>query len=143
MEVDMPPDIIEGCAEALQMLSKEFQLAIVSDAIVTPGTELRRLLEHHQIVDYFTAFAFSDEVGHSKPHPEMFTTVLDNMQLEPDEVVHIGDRDHNDIKGAQTMGMRAILFTATRDVDAAATSADAICPSYADLLETIQRLSSS
>ena len=73
----------------------------------------------------------------------MFTTVLDNMQLEPDEVVHIGDRDHNDIKGAQTMGMRAILFTATRDVDAAATSADAICPSYADLLETIQRLSSS
>ena len=40
------------------------------------------------------------------------------------------------------MGMKAILFTATRDVDAATTSADAICNSYASLLETIQSLNS-
>jgi len=140
MEVEMPPDIIDGCLETLESLSKDYQLAIVSDAIVTPGLELRRLLGNHEIVDYFSAFAFSDEVGHSKPHPDMFTTVLDDMKLSPSEVVHIGDRDHNDIKGAQAMGMKAILFTATRDVDAATTSADAICNSYAGLLETIQSL---
>ena len=142
MEVEMPPDIIENCLKTLQVLSKDYQLAIVSDAIVTPGLELRRLLGNHQIVEYFSAFAFSDEVGHSKPHPDMFTTVLDEMTLSPNEVVHIGDRDHNDIKGAQAMGMKAILFTATRDVDAATTSADAICNSYASLLETIQSLNS-
>ncbi len=142
MEVEMPPDIIENCLKTLQVLSKDYQLAIVSDAIVTPGLELRRLLGNHQIVEYFSAFAFSDEVGHSKPHPDLFTTVLDEMTLSPNEVVHIGDRDHNDIKGAQAMGMKAILFTATRDVDAATTSADAICNSYASLLETIQSLNS-
>ena len=142
MEVEMPPDIIEQCQETLQALSQDYQLAIVSDAIVTPGKELRRLLGNHQIVDYFSAFAFSDEVGHSKPHSDMFTTVLSEMKLSPNEVVHIGDRDHNDIKGAQAMGMKAILFTATRDVDAANTSADAICNSYPNLLETIRSLNS-
>ena len=140
MEVETPPDIIEGCAETLAQLAKSYQLAIVSDAIVTPGVELRRLLKNHGILDHFSHFAFSDEVGHSKPHPDMFTTVLEPMQLKPEEVVHIGDRDHNDIKGAQGMGMKAILFTATRDVDAATTSADAICHAYAELESTIQSL---
>ncbi|NCF89706.1 MAG: HAD-IA family hydrolase [Verrucomicrobiaceae bacterium] len=142
MEVEMPPDIIEDCLKTLQILPKDYQLAIVSDAIVTPGMELRRLLGNHQIVDYFSAFAFSDEIGHSKPHPDMFTTVLREMKLSPGEVVHIGDRDHNDIKGAQAMGMKAILFTATRDVDATTTSADATCNSYPDLLDTIHNLNS-
>ncbi len=137
MEVEMPPDIIEGCAEALAQLANEYQLAVVSDAIVTPGAELRNLLVTHGVAQHFRHFAFSDEVGHSKPHPDMFRTVLEPMQLRPHEVVHIGDRDHNDIKGAQAMGMKAILFTATRDVDAASTTADAICSSYAELLETI------
>ncbi len=140
MEVEMPPDIIENCLETLQSLSQTHTLAIVSDAIVTPGSELRNLLKNHQIAEYFSAFAFSDEIGHSKPHPDMFTKVLREMNLSPEEVVHIGDRDHNDIKGAQAMGMKAILFTATRDVDAATTSADAICSSYTELSETIQRL---
>lgn len=140
MEVEVPPDLIKGCAAVLSSLAKDFQLAVVSDAIVTPGSELRRLLGNHGIAGHFTHFAFSDEVGHSKPHPDMFKTVLQPMGLNPEEVVHIGDRDHNDIKGAQAMGMKAILFTATRDVDAATTSADAICGSYEQLLETINRL---
>lgn len=140
MEVETPPDVIEGCLETLKTLAKNYQLAVVSDAIVTPGVELRRLLENHHLAEYFSAFAFSDEVGHSKPHPHMFTAALSELKLSFEEVVHIGDRDHNDIKGAQAMGMKAILFTATRDVDAATTSADAICHSYADLIETIHQL---
>ena len=142
MEVDIPPNLIDGCAETLAALSQTYQLAIVSDAIVTPGTWLRELLVNHGIREYFSAFAFSDEVGHSKPHPDMFTTVLDSMRLAPEEVVHIGDRDHNDIKGAQSMGMKAILFTATRDVDKDHTTADAICDAYASLTQTIEDLSS-
>lgn len=142
MEVDIPPNLIEGCAETLQALAKEYRLAIVSDAIVTPGIGLRQVLRDYGIHDHFSAFAFSDEVGHSKPHPDMFTIALKGIDLQPHEVVHIGDRDHNDIKGAQAMGMKAILFTATRDVDQATTTADAICASYAELLNTIHQLQS-
>ena len=55
-------------------------------------------------------------------------------------MVHIGDRDHNDVKGPQALGMKAVLFTKLRNVDEATTSADAICRDHADLPAIIDRL---
>ncbi len=57
-----------------------------------------------------------------------------------DEMVHIGDRDHNDVKGPQTLGMKAVLFIATRAHDKDRTSADAICARHAELPGVIDRL---
>ncbi len=140
MEVDIPPDLIAGCSDALQELSGHYQLAIVSDAIVSPGRCLRQLLEKHGILKYFTGFAFSDEVGHSKPHRLMFDSVSRQLDVPLHEMVHIGDRDHNDIQGPHALGMKAILFTATRDVDKNTTQADAICEDYRQLPGIIDRL---
>ena len=140
MEVDIPPDPLPHIGEALQALSANYKLCIVSDAIVTPGSGLRQLLDNHGLKDYFSAFAFSDEVGHSKPHRDMFDHVAAQMGIELGEIVHIGDRDHNDVKGPQALGMKAVLFTAARDVDKDHTSADAICTSHADLPAIIDGL---
>jgi len=140
MEVDIEPNLIEGCAEALAELSSRYKLAIVSDAIVTPGHRLRDLLEKHGVKQYFSGFAFSDEVGHSKPHRAMFASAAEQLGVEIEQMIHIGDRDHNDIQGAHALGMKAILFTATRDVDKDNTKADAICQRYADLPGIIDQL---
>ena len=140
MEVQIYPDIIADCKEILQGLAKQYKLAIVSDAIVTPGVYLRDLLDKHGVKQFFSAFAFSDEVGHSKPHRDMFATIANQLGVHFDEMVHIGDRDHNDIKGPHALGMEAVLFTATRDVDAKITSADAVCSSYRDLPTIIEKL---
>jgi putative hydrolase of the HAD superfamily len=143
MEVDIPPDVIPGAAEALADLSRRYRLAIVSDAIVTPGTNLRRLLDLYGMRQYFTGFAFSDEVGHSKPHRDTFEAAARQMGVALGEMVHIGDRDHNDVKGPQALGMKAVLFVATRDADRATTSADAICDSFRELPATIDRLAAN
>lgn len=140
MEIDIPPDLIPGARESLAELSRRYKLAVVSDAIVTPGTNLRRLLELHGVKDYFAGFAFSDEVGRCKPDRAMFEAAARQLGVAVEEMVHVGDRDHNDVKGPQALGMRAVLFTATRDVDRGATTADAICERHADLPATIDRL---
>ena len=140
MEVDVEPDLIDGCAEALSLLSQRYKLAIVSDAIVTPGRRLRDLLEKHHVKQYFSGFAFSDEVGRSKPHRAMFATAAEQLGVKIEQMVHIGDRDHNDIQGPHALGMKAVLFTATRDVDKDRTQADAICQRYADLPGIIDQL---
>lgn len=140
MEVDIPPDIIAGCAEALAALSERYKLAIVSDAIVTPGRELRKLLELHGVAEFFSGFAFSDEVGRSKPHRAMFASAAEQIGVPIERMLHVGDRDHNDIKGPQRLGMKAVLFTASRDVDRERTSADAICASYAELPAAIDAI---
>ncbi len=140
MEVNIFPDAIEGARDALADLSQRYALSIVSDAIVTPGAGLRDLLDKHGLREFFKGFAFSDEVGYSKPHPSMFHSAAEQLGVAVEEMVHIGDRDHNDVKGPQALGMKAVLFTATRDNDKDTTTADAICASHADLPATIDAL---
>ena len=140
MEVDIPPDIIPGCAEALADLAGRYKLAIASDAIVSPGRCLRDLLELHGVKQHFSGFAFSDEVGHSKPHRDMFASAAEQLGVPIDSMIHVGDRQQNDIRGPQRLGMRAVLFTATRDVDKPGNTADAVCESYADLPGIIDAL---
>jgi len=143
MEVEIPPDLLPGCTAALADLAGRFKLAVVSDAIVTPGSCLRQLLDRHGIQGYFGGFAFSDEVGHSKPHRDMFAAAADQLHVRIDQMIHVGDRDHNDIQGPQALGMKAVLLTASRAVDADRTTADAICRRYEDLPGIIDQLSST
>ena len=140
MEVDISPDPIDGIAAALEELSTRYKLCIVSDSIVTPGTGLRQILEKHGVKKYFSGFAFSDEVGHSKPHRSMFDSAAEQLGIDVTEIVHIGDRDHNDVKGPHAIGAKAILFTATRPDDREITTADAICDSHHDLPAIVDRL---
>ncbi len=140
MEVDIPPDPVAGAKEALEALSGRYKLGVVSDAILTPGARLRDLLEAHGLKRYFAGFAFSDEVGRSKPHPAMFRAAARQLGVEVTEMVHVGDRDHNDVRGPQALGMKAVLFTAVRDADKDGTSADAVCDSHAGLPGAIDAL---
>jgi putative hydrolase of the HAD superfamily len=140
MEVVIRPDLIPGIREALEGLHGRYRTCIVSDAIVSPGRCLRQLLESYDLARFFDGFAFSDEVGFSKPHRSMFESAARQMGVTIEEMVHIGDRDHNDVKGPQALGMKAILFTATRAADKDRTSADAICERHADLVAIVDRL---
>ncbi len=140
MEVEIPPDTIDGIADALAELAQRYKLCVVSDTIVTPGKGLRDLLEGHGLKQYFSGFAFSDEVGHSKPHRAMFDAAASQLGVAMEEMVHIGDRDHNDVKGSQALGMKAVLFVATRAHDKDRTTADAICARHAELPGIIDRL---
>lgn len=140
MELAVSPDLVAGVEAALAALHGRYRLAVVSDAIVSPGWALRKLLESHGIAHTFDAFAFSDEVGHSKPHPDMFNHVARALGVPLNEFVHVGDREHNDIVGPRALGMKAVLFVATRGVDRAGTTADAVCERHADLPAIIDRL---
>jgi len=140
MEIAVPPDPIDGVGDALEALARRYKLCVVSDAIVSPGRCLRRWLEMHGLLRHFSGFAFSDEVGHSKPHRAMFESVARQLDVEIPQMVHVGDRDHNDVKGPQALGMKAVLFTATRDRDRDHTSADAVCERHADLPAIVDRL---
>ena len=140
MEVEIPPDPIEGAEAALQELARRYKLCIVSDAIVTPGTGLRRLLELYGMKQYFAGFAFSDEVGHSKPHRSMFESAAAQLAVEFGEMLHIGARDQTAVRAPRPPGMRAVFSTATRDLDKANTTADAICERHRDLPAIVDRL---
>ncbi|MDE0883008.1 MAG: HAD family hydrolase [Myxococcota bacterium] len=140
MELNHAPRLIDGAEQAISELASRYQLAICSDAIVSPGKVLRQLLEKHGLKKYFSSFAYSDEVGRSKPHRSMFDVAAAGLNLPVDQMVHIGDRHSNDVEGPHAIGMKAILFTASRDADKAGHSADALCEKYSDLANIIDDL---
>ncbi len=140
MELALQPDPVTGVAEALAVLSRRYRLCVVSDTIVSPGRCLRRLLEDHDLARHFSGFAFSDEVGRSKPHRAMFEAAARQLGCEVAQMIHVGDREHNDIGGPRKLGMKAVLFTGANDSGLSATAADGVCARHADLPAVIDRL---
>lgn len=140
MELEVRPDLVPGVGEALEALHGRYKTCVVSDAIVSPGRCLKRLLDSYDLARHFDGFVFSDDVGRSKPHRAMFEAAARALGVGLDEMVHVGDREVNDVAGPQALGMRAILFTAVRAAGRQSTSADAVCHSHADLPAVVQRL---
>lgn len=124
--LDGPPELTPGVGDALEVLASKNKLAIISDTMFSPGTVLRGYLKSKGLLDFFSAFAFSDEVGVSKPHHKMYQKVLAETEGKPESSWHIGDIHQTDIKGAQSMGMRAVLYTGINKTDADTSSAELI-----------------
>lgn len=140
MEADIPPNCVEGAGAALADLSQRYRLAVVTDSMFTPGRGLRQILARHDLLGHFNGFAFSDEVGHCKPHRNIFLATASQLDVTMSEIIHVGARQQNDIRGAQALGAKTVLFTGARNTDAGATSAEAICARMADLPDVIARL---
>jgi HAD superfamily hydrolase (TIGR01549 family) len=140
MELEFRPDFVPGVHEAVKSLHKKYQLAVISDTIFSPGRTLRKILQGGGILECFDVFIFSDEFGCSKPEPALFHAVCEGLGIKSSELVHIGDREHNDILGPQKLGIHSILCTAAIDRGSDNTQAVATFNNYKDLPAIIERL---
>ncbi|GAG66762.1 unnamed protein product [marine sediment metagenome] len=87
---------------------KGIKLALISNTIFEGklhDSDLKRL----GIFKYFDFTIYSSDVGVRKPEPKIFKVVLEKLKVSPDEAIFVGDRLYDDIKGAKSVGMTAIL----------------------------------
>lgn len=140
MELEFRPDPAPGAREALAALAVDYPLVVVSDAIFSPGRVLRELLAGEDMLKYFSHFVFSDELGAAKPAPEVFYAAAQAIGCDVKDLVHVGDRPHNDIGGPQTVGARAILLTAVKDRPLGDYLPDAVCDNYAKLPRLVREM---
>ena len=117
-------EIIEGVKNTIIELSKKYKLAIISDTGFEPGRELRKLLQQFELKKYFDYEVFSNECGCSKPDIKTYQLAAQKTDTNLSQMLHIGDRENKDIKGAKAAGMKSILFAGSRDKDYNITTAD-------------------
>jgi putative hydrolase of the HAD superfamily len=140
MELEVMPNLVPGVADAIEVLHPRYRLAVVSDAIFSPGRVLRQILERYRLLERFDPLVFSDEIGCAKPDPRVFQAVLRATGCSPRELVHVGDREEKDVAGPHQVGARAILFTVAKNRGGPETTAEAICRDCAELPAIIEGL---
>lgn len=95
-----------GLLETLNgLVNAGLKLAILSDYPVWPklgGLGLAHLP--------FAAIINTEEVGALKPHPAAFQQLAATLELAPEQILHVGDIEANDVDGALAAGMRAARF---------------------------------
>jgi putative hydrolase of the HAD superfamily len=120
------PFLAESCCKLLRVLSRErfqlfedslpvlaemkkngYPLAIVSDAQKVFCMQEGEMLG---LTPFFSYTVMSTHLGFRKPDPRIFTIACTLLAVPPAEVVYIGNDLETDVKGAQGIGMKAILL---------------------------------
>lgn len=81
--------------------------------------------------DWFDPLIACYDQGWVKPEPSPFLLAIESLNLEPDEVVYVGDRVDLDVEGASAVGMKTILVGGT------SPQADACCETVYDIVRVL------
>jgi len=121
---------MEHAEEIMQYLhEKNYKLYVVTNGLV----KLQRpRVMNSRIAGYISDIIVSEEVGADKPDPKIFYTLLRKTNLNPKEVLVVGDSLDKDIKGAQNARIGSVWYNPECDVNITN-----IIPDYeiSDLLE--------
>lgn len=131
--LEFPPPLLPGAREALHTLADRFPLAIVSDTGFASSSAQDALLEREGLQDLFAARIYSMDIGHAKPRREPFEACVHALGREPGTIVHIGDNERTDVRGALDAGFRAIRVDFMRDNGPSA--AEFVARSFEELTE--------
>jgi putative hydrolase of the HAD superfamily len=88
---------------------------------------------HFALEGLFSVTLSSLEHGYMKPHPSIFESALQAVNVEPDEAVMVGDSFPHDVEGARRLGMRGILV-------ARPGSALPACPPDVTVIQSLRQL---
>jgi putative hydrolase of the HAD superfamily len=113
---------------------------LVSNAFDS-GWLLRNDLERMGIADRLDAAVFSSEVGKRKPHPAIFEAALEQLGVEPERALFVGDRRFEDVRGAKEAGMTTVLgYWFRADEDERGLEPDYEAFTQMDVLNVVRRL---
>jgi putative hydrolase of the HAD superfamily len=104
---ELYPEVLE----VLEQLRPRFELAVISNF----DGRLRLILQHLGISKYFAHVFISSELGADKPDLEIFRRALKIMQLNADEVLHVGDDPERDWKAAAAAGLSVFRLDRPRN----------------------------
>jgi putative hydrolase of the HAD superfamily len=94
--------------EALR--ERGIRIGILSNTI-WPRLEHERIFERDGVLSFIDGSVYTSEVPWTKPHPEAFRAALAAVEVaEPERAVFVGDRLFDDVHGAKSVGMRAVLI---------------------------------
>ena len=128
-----------GTLRALK--ERGLKLGVVSNTYQR-GQVLRDQLGHTGALPYIDVTVFSSEMGLRKPHPSLFQAPLVDLGVDARDAVFVGDSPAVDIRGAQAVGMRAVLTRQYRQEPVEDVTPDRIIWRLPEVIDYIDSLNS-
>lgn len=96
-----------GVEETIRQLHGKYRLAIISD-----GQAAYAVPELYAVglAGFFDLIIVSGDFGYRKPDPRLFVAALTAMDMEPSEVLFVGNDMYRDVYGAQRVRMKTVFF---------------------------------
>jgi len=115
--VKLNPLLVPKIKQAIRYVrDQHLKMGIISNTGLTGGESLRKILIRYNLLQFFETTIFSDEAEALKPNPKIFDLISTKFNLNPSEIVHIGDTIDTDIAGARKSGFHeGILFLGVYD----------------------------
>lgn len=86
------------------------RIGVLSNTIWSRA-EHERIFERDGVLHLIDGAVYTSEIPWTKPHPKAFEAALQAVDVdEPAAAVYVGDRPFDDIHGAKSVGMRAVLL---------------------------------
>jgi FMN phosphatase YigB (HAD superfamily) len=73
------------------------------------------------------------DIGHAKPRREPFEACVQALGQDPGTIIHIGDNERTDVRGALDAGFRAIRVDFVRD--SGPSAAELVARSFEELTD--------
>ena len=99
-----------------------------------PRTAHERVFQRDEVLGLIDGAVYSSEIPWVKPHAEAFRAAMAAIGMtDPGECVYVGDRPYDDVHGAKSMGMRAVLVPHSDVPPFAAAVPDAVITRLSEL----------
>jgi putative hydrolase of the HAD superfamily len=99
-------DVFGDVLPALTALRREYVLGTLSNG----NADLAKIGLAH----YFAVSLNACQVGVPKPHPDSFGQLIAGLEVDPHEVLYVGDDPAIDVQGARSAGMRTVWMNRKR-----------------------------
>lgn len=96
--------------DVVRQIAEKLPVAVVTNGI----TDVQKnRLSRSPFGELATAVVISEEIGVSKPRPEIFHHALEKLGVRPREALMVGDGINSDIRGANNAGIDACWYNPT------------------------------
>ena len=126
----------DGAVDMLKYLSGKYTLCVASNG---PYEQQMNRLRIAGMRDYFTYFFISSQVGAQKPSKQFFDYCISTLkeaefpELEPGEVIIIGDSLSSDMSGGIEYGMHTCLYQKNSRTEREYPGVDYVISSLAEI----------
>jgi putative hydrolase of the HAD superfamily len=118
--------------------SREIKIGVLSNTM-WPRAWHEEVFRRDGVLDMIDGGVYTSEIDWTKPHPEAFRAAMTAVGApDPARCVFVGDRPYDDVHGAKSAGMRAVLVPNSDVPPFDAAEPDAVINRLAELQPLIE-----